>query len=202
MIVRPGRADPAGYCQNDRGPLRMFNTMTVTKTAGALLGPLLFLLLVSWWASSIFHVGAPGHGAEGEIAQAFTIEVAGAEEEAAADGEAAEEEAVDFTALLASADPAAGEKVFGKCKACHKLDGTKGTGPHLNGVVDRAVASVPDFAYSDAMAAHGGAWDPETLQAFLTDPKGVVPGTKMAFAGLPKPEDRANLIAYLQTTGG
>ena len=113
-----------------------------------------------------------------------------------------EEETVDFAALLASADPAAGEKVFGKCKACHKLDGSKGTGPHLDGVVGRPVASVADFAYSEAMVAHGGNWDAEPLQAFLADPKGVVPGTKMAFAGLPKPEDRANLIAYLQTVGG
>ena len=63
----------------------------------------------------------------------------------------------------------------------------------------RPVASVADFAYSDGMKAHGGNWDPEPLQVFLTDPKGVVPGTKMSFAGLKKPEDRANLIAYLQT---
>lgn len=179
----------------------MLNTMTVTKTAGALIGSLLFLLLVNWGASALYHVG-PGHVAEGEeIPQAYAIEVAGAEDEAA-EGEAAEEEAVDFTALLASADAAAGEKVWGKCRACHKLDGTKGTGPHLDGVVGRPVASVPDFAYSEAMVAHGGNWEPEPLQAFLADPKGVIPGTKMAFAGLPKPEDRANLIAYLQTTGG
>ena len=111
----------------------------------------------------------------------------------------AAEEQVDFPALLAAADPAAGEKVFGKCKSCHKLDGSKGTGPHLDGVMGRPVASVADFAYSDGMKAHGGNWDPEPLQVFLTDPKGVVPGTKMSFAGLKKPEDRANLIAYLQT---
>ena len=92
--------------------------------------------------------------------------------------------------------------MFGKCKACHKLDGSKGTGPHLDGVVGRPVASVPDFAYSDGMKAHGGNWEPEPLQVFLTDPKGVVPGTKMSFAGLKKAEDRANLIAYLGTTGG
>ena len=178
------------------------NTMTVTKAAGALIGSLLFLMLVSWGASALYHVG-PGHVAEGEeITQAYAIEVVGAEGDADGGGEAAEEETVDFAALLASADPAAGEKVFGKCKACHKLDGSKGTGPHLDGVIGRPVASVADFAYSEAMVAHGGNWDAEPLQAFLADPKGVVPGTKMAFAGLPKPEDRANLIAYLQTVGG
>ncbi|WP_134725617.1 c-type cytochrome [Paracoccus luteus] len=175
----------------------MFNTMTVTKAAGALIGSLLFLLLASWFASSLYHVGPTGHVAEGEAhPQAYSIAVADAE---AGGEEAAAEEGPDFATLLASADAAAGEKVFGKCKACHKVDGTDGVGPHLNGVVGRAVASVGGFSYSDPMTAHGGAWDPEPLQVFLTDPKGVVPGTKMAFAGLKKAEERANLIAYLQS---
>ena len=176
----------------------MFNTMTVTKAAGALIGALLFLLLVSWFASSLYHIGPSGHVAEGEAhPQAYTIPV---EDAAPAEGEeAAAEEGPDFATLLASADAAAGEKVFGKCKSCHKLDGTDGVGPHLNGVVGRAVAAAEGFAYSDAMAAHGGAWEPEPLQAFLADPKGVVPGTKMSFAGLKKAEERANVIAYLQT---
>ena len=55
---------------------------------------------------------------------------------------------------MSAADPAAGEKVFGKCKSCHKVDGNNATGPHLNGVVGRAVASVADFGYSDAMKGH------------------------------------------------
>lgn len=177
------------------------NTMILTKTAGALIGSLLFLLLVTWATTSLYHVG-PGHVAEGEeIPQAYAIEVAGAEEDAAAE-EAEPEETVDFATVLASADAAAGEKVWGKCRACHKLDGSRGTGPHLDGVVGREIGTVADFNYSDAMAAHGGAWDPETLQAYLEDPKGYIPGNKMAFAGLPKVEDRANLIAYLETTGG
>lgn len=178
----------------------MFNTMTVTKAAGALIGSLLFLLLASWGASALYHVGPSGHVAEGEEApQAYRVAVA----ESAADsgaGDAAPQ--VDFATLMASADPAAGEKVFGKCKSCHKIDGNNATGPHLDGVVGRAVASVAGFGYSDPMKAHAGeapTWDPEPLQAFLTDPKGVVPGTKMTFAGLKKPEDRANIIAYLQS---
>ena len=105
----------------------MFNTMTITKAAGALIGSLLFLLLVSWGASGLYHVGPTGHVAEGEEhPQAYSIAV----EEAAPAGAEAEAEVVDINALLASADPAAGEKVFGRCKACHKLDGTNGTGPH------------------------------------------------------------------------
>ncbi|AXC49941.1 cytochrome c family protein [Paracoccus suum] len=179
----------------------MFNTMTITKTAGALIGSLLVLLLVSWAASSIYHVGGPEHHAEGEApAQAYTIAV---EEAAPAGGAPAEQ--IDFGALMASADAAKGEKVFGKCKTCHSVEGKDGTGPHLNGVVGRAVASVAGFNYDDAMKAHAGeapTWTPEALQEFLTNPKGVVPGTKMAFAGLPKPQDRADLIAFLQQHGG
>ncbi|MFD1795676.1 cytochrome c family protein [Paracoccus aurantiacus] len=177
----------------------MFNTMTITKTAGALIGSLLSLLLLFWAGSALFHVGASEGHAEGEgHAQAYTIPV----EDAGGGGEAAAEEQIDFGALLAAADPAKGEKVFGKCKACHKIDGSDGTGPHLNGVVGRPVASVSGFNYDDAMKEHAAEapeWTPEALQAFLADPKGIVPGTKMSFAGLPKPEDRADLIAFLQT---
>ena len=71
-----------------------------------------------------------------------------------------------------------------------------------HGVVGRPVGSVEGFGYSDPMAAHGGNWTPEELFAFLASPKKAVPGTKMSFAGLPKPEDRANLIAYLEQHGG
>ena len=177
----------------------MFNTMTITKASGALIGALLALLLLFWAGSWLYHVGpSGGHGEGEEVAQAYTIPV----EESAGGGEAEAEEQIDFGALMAAADPAKGEKVFGKCKACHKLDGTDGTGPHLNGVVGRAVASIGGFGYSDPMVAHAAEapnWTPEALQEFLASPKGVVPGTKMSFAGLPKPEDRANLLAYLQS---
>lgn len=182
----------------------MFDTMTVTKAAGALIGALLFLLLAGWAASGIYHVGAPGHGGghggDGEeIAQAYTIVVPDAP---AAGGDAPADSGPDFATVLASADPAAGEKVFGKCKACHKIDGSDSTGPHLNGVVGRAVASDASFNYSDGMRAHATedpVWTPEALQHFLTNPKTAAKGTKMTFAGLPKIEDRANLIAYLET---
>ncbi|MFC3628304.1 c-type cytochrome [Paracoccus angustae] len=175
----------------------MFNTMTVTKAAGALIGALLFLMLANWAAESLYHVGPPHSGEGEEVAQAYSIPV----EEAAGGGEEAAEEQIDFAALLASADVAAGEKDFGKCKACHKLDGTDGVGPHLNGVVGREVAAVAGFSYSPAMVeykAETPQWTPEALQEFLANPKGVVPGTKMSFAGLKDPQDRADIIAYLQ----
>lgn len=175
----------------------MFDTMTITKAGGALCGAFLIFLLIKWGADALYHTGAVAHGGE-EVAQAYTVDTG----EAAGGETAAVAEGPDFATLLASADAAAGEKVFGKCKACHKVDGTNGTGPHLDGVVGRAVASVADFGYSDPMKAHGGNWTPEALEAFLANPKGVVPGTKMSFAGLPKVEDRANVIAYLQSLGG
>lgn len=102
----------------------------------------------------------------------------------------------------AEGDAAAGEKVFAKCKACHELEkGVNKVGPTLKGVVGRPAASVPDYKYSEAMLAKGAeglVWTEENLTAYLPDPKAYVPKTKMAFAGLKKPEDVANIIAYLK----
>ncbi|MGE5476057.1 MAG: c-type cytochrome [Bacteroidales bacterium] len=95
-------------------------------------------------------------------------------------------------------DPAAGEKVFNQCKACHTIEAGKNrVGPSLHGVVGRPAGSVEGFQYSPAMKSSGLTWTPETLDKYLTDPKATVPGNKMAFAGLKKPEDRTNVIAYL-----
>jgi cytochrome c len=100
-------------------------------------------------------------------------------------------------------DAEAGKKVFNRCKACHDVDQPKNkVGPHLIGIVGRKAASLPDFAYSDPMKAAGAGglvWDEAKITQYMTDPKGMVPGNKMAFAGLKKPEDVANLIAYLKT---
>ncbi len=174
----------------------MFDTMTMTKIIGGLCGTFLVFLLGNTAAESLYHVGAEAHG-EGEHVMAYPI---AAGEATGGGGEAAT--AVDFTTLLASADPAKGEKVFGKCKACHKLDGTNGTGPHLDGVVGRDIGSVPGFNYSAVLTELPGDWTPEELSHFIENPKGYAAGTKMTFAGLSKPEDRANLISYLQSLGG
>ena len=103
----------------------------------------------------------------------------------------------------AAGDPEAGKKVFNKCKACHYADKKKNkVGPYLLGVVGRPVASVEGFKYSKAMkakAAELGTWTEENLDKYLENPKKVVPGNRMAFAGLKKPEDRANVIAYLKS---
>ncbi len=124
------------------------------------------------------------------------------EPEAPAGGEAAgAEEQQPIGVLLASADPAAGEAVAKKCTACHSFDpgGANKVGPGLHNVVGRPVGKHEGFAYSEAMAGHGGNWDYDALNAFLLNPKGYVPGTKMSFAGLGKAKDRADLIAYLRS---
>ncbi|MGR3453219.1 c-type cytochrome [Pseudooceanicola sp.] len=170
----------------------MFDTMTMTKVVGGFCGALLVFLMTAWAAESIYHVGAGGHGED--HAQGYVIEVAEAD-----DAGAAEEEGPAFEELYAAADPESGAKVFGKCRACHKIDGSNATGPHLDGVVDRAVDAVEGYAYSGALEEHFDVWTPANLDAFLEDPKGTAPGTKMTFAGLKKAEDRADLIAYLAT---
>jgi cytochrome c len=174
----------------------MFDTMTMTKAVGAVCGSLLVFMLAGWAADGLYTVGGGGHGgehAEGELTQAYTIDTGA--EEAPVEGEG---ETVDVATLLASADAAAGEAVFKKCTSCHKLDGTDGVGPHLNGVVGKAKGSTAGFDYSEAMLAVASeSWTPENLFGFLENPKQYLPGTKMAFNGLPEPEDRANLIAYL-----
>lgn len=101
----------------------------------------------------------------------------------------------------AAGDAAAGEAVFKKtCAVCHTTeDGKNKVGPSLRGVVGRHMASLPDFSYSDAMKKADKTWDDQTLDAYLADPKALVPGTKMIFIGLKSEEDRENLIAYLES---
>lgn len=173
----------------------MFDTMTLTKAVGAICASFLVFLFATWAADALYHT-APAESQDGEeVAQAYSIDTGAAE-----GGDVAVEEGPAFAEVFAVADAAAGEKVFGKCKACHKLDGGDGTGPHLNGVVNRAKASISGFGYSEALLALAAdSWTPENLNGFLESPKKYMPGTKMSFAGLPKVDDRANLIAYLAT---
>ena len=164
------------------------DTMTFTKVAAALCGSLLVFLLGKWAAEELYHAG--GHGE-----QAYVIEVEGT-----VDGAAQEEEFLSFDEMLAAADIDKGARAFRKCSACHKLEaGANGTGPYLYGVVGRTKGAADGFGYSSALAGMGGDWTPENLDAFLTRPSEYVPGTSMAFAGLRKPEERADLIAYLDS---
>jgi cytochrome c len=105
---------------------------------------------------------------------------------------------------LAAADAAKGEQVFKKCTACHTINpgGANGTGPNIYGIMGSGIGKhSPGFPYSPALSGKGGNWDWESMSAWLKSPKDFAPGTKMTFAGLNKPEDRANLLAYLNSQG-
>ena len=94
---------------------------------------------------------------------------------------------------------AMGEQIFKRCVACHTIDkgGPNGIGPNLHGVVGRALASHDGFNYSSAMKAKGGVWDNATLDTYLKQPMMAIPGTRMAFAGIPDDLDRKALLLYL-----
>ncbi|HET7709802.1 MAG TPA: cytochrome c family protein [Sphingomicrobium sp.] len=128
-----------------------------------------------------------------EIHGGYPVE--GAQVEGAA--ATADEKPIEF--YLASADAAKGEQVFKKCAACHNADpgGANALGPALYGVMGNGIATHPGFAFTDALKSKGGTWDWKTMSEWLTSPKKFAPGTKMTFAGLSNPQDRANVMAFL-----
>jgi cytochrome c len=103
------------------------------------------------------------------------------------------------TPASAEGDAGKGEKIFARCKACHTVEAGKNkVGPSLAGVVGRHAGAIADFKYSDAMHSAGVTWDEASLDKYLADPKGFVPGNKMAFPGLKNEQDRQDVIAYLK----
>ena len=170
------------------------DTMTMTKVVGALCGSLLIFLLGGWAADLLYHTGGSGHGDDHH--QAYVIDTG---DDGGHGGEEVAE--VPFEEVFAAADPGRGERSWRKCQACHKLEaGANATGPYLFGVVGRPKGAANGFNYSGALAAtETPDWTPESLNAFLESPKSYAPGTSMNFAGLSDVEERANLIAYLQT---
>jgi cytochrome c len=155
--------------------------------AGWVLGALIVALGSSILVNEVFHSERP---------EKMGYPIEGVEVEGEAGGAAAEQPIAFY---LASADPAKGADVFKKCAACHTATkgGPNGVGPNLWGALGKPHGHVPGFAYSDALKSKPGNWDWEGLSAWLKSPKAYAPGTKMTFAGLSKPEDRANLIAWL-----
>lgn len=106
--------------------------------------------------------------------------------------------------LLATADPAKGAEVFKKCTACHTIDagGANGTGPNLHGVMGEPIGTGhAGFAFSDALKGVGGTWTWQAMDKWLQSPRKFAPGTKMTFAGLSKPEDRANILVFMNSQG-
>ena len=114
-------------------------------------------------------------------------------------GGAAAEQPIEV--YLAKADPAKGQQVFNKCMACHNADkgGANQLGPNLWGILGAPIGQGRGFAFSDALSKKGGNWDWDKLAQWLTSPRAFAPGTKMTFAGLGDPQDRANVIAFLNT---
>ena len=172
------------------------DSFELNKIIGAILGTLLFVMGVGFLAEAIYHPiedRGPGYAlAEAEAPG----EHGGAAPEAAP--------VIPLGTLLASADATAGQAVAKKCASCHNFgDGEANkTGPLLYGVVGRLIGSHEGFAYSAGMEEHkaaGDMWSYENLNAFLTAPKTFTPGTKMSFAGVKDPVERANLLAYLAT---
>ena len=168
------------------------NSFELTKIMGGLCGSLLIFLLIKWGAEIMYH---SGHGKIHSAAYYLEVEE---EQEIASDDSVKE---LPFTEMVAVADAGKGKKVYGKCKACHKLEnGINGTGPHLYNIVDRPQASIEEYAYSTALSSMTGIWSEDELNAFLLKPSNYAPGTKMSYSGLKDINDRANLVAYLKNT--
>ena len=171
------------------------DSFELNKIMGAVLGTLLFVMGAGFVAEAIYHPiegRGPGYALpEPEVAEG-----------GAAPADAAPQ--VPLGVLLASADATKGAAAVKKCAGCHNFGEGEGNkqGPHLYGVVGRPEGSISDFSYSDALMAHNAAgdiWTYENLNAFLTKPADYAPGTKMTFAGVRSPEERADILAYLQT---
>ena len=111
-----------------------------------------------------------------------------------------EPESYDINELVANADFEQGEKLFLQCRACHTLGQGQAhkAGPNLYGMIGRQAGTAPGFDYSDALKNSGIVWSAEALDAWLQQPRDLVPGNRMIFLGISKARDRANLIAYLQ----
>ena len=164
------------------------------KIAMAVLGTVFLVMGLNFAADGLFYSKNPEQ-------KGYAIEVA--EADTGSESEEPAGPAFDpVEPLLASADAAAGEKVFKKCASCHSANNGGGNkvGPALYDVVNRAIASVSDFSYSSALKAYseGKQWTYEELNGFLWKPKIYIKDSKMAFGGIKKVEDRANLIAYLR----
>ena len=168
------------------------DSFELNKIIGAILGTLLFVMGVGFLADGIYAPSST-NGPSYDLPKP-TAETAAAATKAPP--------AVPLATLLAAADPQAGQETAKVCQACHNFTEGAGAkiGPDLYGVVGRKVASKSGFAYSSALKQFADkTWSYDLLNTWLTAPSKMAPGTKMTFAGLSDPGDRANLLAYLRT---
>ena len=168
------------------------DSFELNKIIAAVLMTALLVIGINKIADSIFQVEKPKQSA-------YKVEGVELASSTGTTSEIKEVVQLDIKEILAFGDVTHGEKVFKKCSACHIVakGGKNLIGPALYGVVGRASASVPDYAYSTALKAHGKNWNFEELNAFLLKPRSYIKGTKMAYAGLRKDKDRASVILYL-----
>jgi len=167
------------------------DSFEINKIVAAVLLVALLVIGIGKLSNVIFYVEKPEKpGYAVEVQQASTSTTATA---------TVEDKKVDIAALMALGDVNAGEKIFKKCAACHSINqgGANKIGPALYNVVGRKIGSVADYKYSNAFVEYGKEWNFEELNGFLTKPSKWIKGTKMAFAGLRKEEDRASMIKYL-----
>lgn len=178
------------------------SSLNTNKIAAAILVAGLIGMVTGKVTEFLYFGGEEPAGEHQEAKRGYGIEVV-ADATAGEGGAAAPAGPVDITPLLASADVKAGGDIFAKkCTTCHTGDkgGANKIGPHLWGVFNRKVASVGDFNYSAGMKSHGDkSWSTDELNHFLYGPQKYVKGTMMSFAGIQKDQDRANVIAYLQS---
>ena len=181
---------------SERRDERIMSDLTFNKIAGAALATGLAMIGLGQLSAGIF-------GSEAPAKPGYLVEVVeeGGSEAAVADTPP------DWGTVLATADVAAGEAVFAKCKSCHSIEagGANGTGPNIHGAPGRKPGSHAGFAYSTAMTEFGAkqaVWDDDHLYEFLKSPAKYIAGTKMSFVGLKKQDERINLIAYLRSQGG
>lgn len=167
------------------------------KVAAVIIGLVLMVMVIGVVGDIVF---PEEHGGGEEASLAYPIDLAAVMGGTGGAGPV-EEEVVDLGTLLASADASAGERTFRRCVSCHNAAPGAGNlqGPNLWDVVDRDIGSYDGFSYSAAMAGLEGDWTYEQLDHFIANPRGWLDGTAMAFAGIRNDEDRADLLAYLQT---
>jgi cytochrome c len=167
------------------------DSFEINKIVAAVLLVALLVIGIGKLSNVIFYVEKPekpGYAVEVQQASSTTAATA-----------VVEEEKVDIAALMALGDVVSGENIFKKCAACHSINkgGAHKIGPALYNVVGRKIGGAAEYKYSNALAEYGKDWNFEELNGFLLKPSKWIKGTKMAYAGLRKEEDRASIIKYL-----
>ena len=160
------------------------------KSVGPSFGAALFLVILAILVADLFYHEKP------MIKRGYEIKIA-------ADGSVVKrkpKKTIDLATAMKTADATRGAKLFRKCASCHSAQkgGGNKVGPNLYKVIGRTKGRAPGFKYSEALLAKGGSWSKKSINEFITKPKAYIKGTKMAFAGLKKPQARADVILFLE----